>query len=364
MSQTATTPGADAGARKQLTLIDTDVHQTWRSASDLVPYLDPYFRQYGIKIPGGPYASPVGVSRQDAKPEDGGPPGSCLKTMQQQHLDPFGIDYAILTGGGILGIGTLPDFDFAAAIARAYNEWLIEHWLEKDDRLFASLVVAPQDAELAAAEIRRVGGHPRIVQALMSSGAEAPYGQRRYHPIYEAAAEMGLAMAIHPGTEGRAIAGAPMPCGWPRNYLEWHTSLSQNYMAHALSLVLEGVFEKFPTLSFVLLEGGLAWVPHLMWRMDKNWKALRTQAPWLKKLPSEYMVEHLRFSTQPIEEPEKPEHLLQILEMMHADRTVMFSSDYPHWDNDSPTHGLPKLPDDLRERIMWRNAAELYGITA
>ncbi len=266
-------PAAD----RALTLIDCDVHQTWTSARELLPYLDPYFAQYGVRMPGSPYFSPLGVSRMDAKPEQGGPPGSCLQTMQRQHLDAFGIDYAVLNGGGILGLGTSPDFDYAAALARAYNDWMIEHWLDKDGRLRASLVIAPQDAQQAAAEIRRVGNHRRIVQVLMCSASAAPYGQRQFHPIYEAAAELGLPVALHPGTEGRGITGPPTGVGWPRNYLEWHTNLSQTYMAHLTSLVCEGVFEKFPTLHFVCLEGGLAWLPHLMWRMDKNWKALRTQ---------------------------------------------------------------------------------------
>ena len=49
--------------------------------------------------------------------------------------------------------------------------------------------------------------------------------------------------------------------------------------------------------------------------------------------------------------------------MMHAERTLMFSSDYPHWDNDSPHRAFPKkLPDDLKQRIFWKNAAELYRL--
>ena len=374
MSETRTQPptpaqqpaAADDGARK-LNLIDTDVHQSMRDGEELKQYLDPYFAQVGVRIPPSVYFSPVGIARHDAKPDDGTPPGSSIELMRAQHLDAYQIDYAILTGSGILGIGTSPDADLAGALARAYNDWLIDYWLDntdkdKDDQMRGSIVITPQDPPEAAKEIRRVGGHRKVVQAIMCSASPAAYGRKQFHPIYEAAAEMGLQVAIHPGTEGRGIAGAPTNVGWPRNYLEWHTNLSQGYQAHVVSLVLEGVFEKFPNLHFVCLEGGLAWLPHVMWRMDKNWKALRTQAPWLKRLPSEYIVDHIRLSTQPIEEPPRSEQLLQMFEMMRADRTVMFSSDYPHWDYDSPTHGLPKLPDDLRERIMWRNAAELYGL--
>jgi predicted TIM-barrel fold metal-dependent hydrolase len=144
--------------------------------------------------------------------------------------------------------------------------------------------------------------------------------------------------------------------------MEWHNILPINYMTHINSLVCEGVFEKFPKLTFVAIEGGIAWLPHLMWRMDKNYKGLRDTTPWLNKLPSEYITEHIRLTTQPIEEPKNPEHLVQIFEMIQAEKTVMFSSDYPHWDNDNPRLALPRLSKTMKQRILAGTAAELYGL--
>jgi predicted TIM-barrel fold metal-dependent hydrolase len=85
--------------------------------------------------------------------------------------------------------------------------------------------------------------------------------------------------------------------------------------------------------------------------------------PWLKRLPSEYIREHVRLTTQPTEEPENPAHLLQIFEMIGSPEMILFSSDYPHWDFDNPRVALPALPAQWKERIFWRNAAELYGLT-
>jgi predicted TIM-barrel fold metal-dependent hydrolase len=131
-------------------------------------------------------------------------------------------------------------------------------------------------------------------------------------------------------------------------------------MGQVVSLVLEGVFQKFPKLRFVAIEGGLAWIPGVLWRLDKNWKALRSLVPWVDRLPSEILVDHVRFTSQPIEEPKKKEHLDQLLDMIRADRTLMFSSDYPHWDNDGPTAVFRNLPEELKARILRENALETF----
>jgi predicted TIM-barrel fold metal-dependent hydrolase len=128
------------------------------------------------------------------------------------------------------------------------------------------------------------------------------------------------------------------------------------------SLMSEGVFAKFPDLNFVFIECGFTWVPMMMWRMDKNWKGLRQQVPWLDKPPSEYIIENTYYTTQPIAEPERPEYLAQTLEMMHAEETLMFSTDYPHWDNDDPRYAMPSMPEPMNSRVMYENAQELYGL--
>lgn len=350
-------------------IVDTDVHNTFSSTEELLPYLaEPHrtrCREVGLNYPGTGYYSVVGVLRRDASPPRGGPAGSDPNILRAQLLDQYGIDYAVLIGGGILGVSNLTDPDYAAALASAYNDWLIENWLSIDPRFRGAAVVSTLDPDLAAREIDRVGSHPSIVQVIIGSGQQRPLGQRFFHPIYAAAERNNLPVAIHPGTEGAGVANAPTPAGYPTNYVQWHTCLSLNFAAHIVSLVCDGVFVKYPKLKFVCIEGGVSWLPPLLWRLDKNYKALRSDTPWLTRLPSEYVREHVRFTTQPIEEPDDPRDLIRMFELIDAEHTLMYSSDYPHWDFDHPITAFPRdLPERMRRRIMSENAIELYGLPA
>jgi predicted TIM-barrel fold metal-dependent hydrolase len=346
-------------------IIDCDVHHALKSHMDLVPYLkEPWksmVEKLGFRGGGGTYASPIGVQRKDAYGADGRDAAAHPDLLTEQLIDTYNMDYVILTGNNG-AISTHPDADYATAIAAAYNDHLIEQWLPNNPKFKGSMTVATQDPLLAAREIDRVGPHPDIVQIILTSATHIPYGNRYYHPIYEAAERHGLPVAIHPGSEGSGIANPPTAAGYVSNYFQWHTCLSQNFMAQLVSLVLEGVFEKFPRLKFVLVEGGVAWLPHLMWRMDKNYKALRSTTPWLKRMPSQYIRDHCYLTTQPIEEPDNPKHLQQIFEMMDAENILLFSSDFPHWDFDDPFMIMKGLSDEAKHKIFYENARQLYNL--
>ena len=112
----------------------------------------------------------------------------------------------------------------------------------------------------AAQEIRRVGAHPAMVQVLVSSGAQRPYGDPFYWPIWEAAAEMGLPVALHLGGQG-GVNVNPTGCGAPTFFWETHALLCETGMGHIASVIAHGIFEKYPAMRFVLIECGIAWLP-------------------------------------------------------------------------------------------------------
>ena len=187
-------------------------------------------------------------------------------------------------------------------------------------------------------------------------------GERHYYPIYQAAAELGLPVTIHPNSGEGIFTTSPRLAGAaPTYYVEWHTALSQVFQANLISLVCHGVFERFPNLKVVITEGGFAWLPDILWRLDKNVKGLRDEVPWIRRLPSEYIFEHVRFTSQPFIEPRRPEHLHALCDIVHAEDTLMFSSDYPHWDFDDPVTALSWLPKETRQRVRVENAVKTYG---
>ena len=379
MTDVLADPALAADAPTRYDLVDCDVHPIMKGGlGDLRPYLSRAAQhrlglderrsltaqghREAVSIPRNTlYVNQAGVLRDDARAPDGSAPGADPAFTAEQLLDANGISRAVLIGGEVLGLGAMPDPDAAAIIASAYNDWLAETWLAADDRYRGTLVVGAQDPLLAAKEIRRAASNERFVAVLLPL-TNILMGQRHYYPIYEAAAEIGLPITVHPNSgEGIFRTSPPMAGGTPTYYVEWHTGLSQVFAANVISLVCHGVFERFPNLKVVVTEGGLGWVPDVLWRLDKNVKGLRDEVPWMRRLPSEYVVDHVRFTTQPLPEPARRHHLHVLCEIAHAERTLMFSSDYPHWDFDDPRHALTALPAEIRERVKVDNACETYG---
>ncbi len=362
----------------RMLIVDTDVHHGFAKKSDLFPYLSRYdavrFEDYGFGIQSGPAMNGGFRGRRiDVIDKDNPPPPDSyfmgvnafdVDDTRKRLLDEVGVDIAVLTGGPGPKISAMvADFDYANALCRAFNDYSLDHWIARDERFRLLLHVNTQDPAAAAAEIDRVGSHPGVCGILVGCGAPRPFGHRFYHPIYEACARHGLAVGMHFGGEGLGLNPPPSPAGYPSYYIEYRQLRSSFYSVHIASFVFEGVFDKFPTLKLAIIEAGFAWVPAMMWKMDLDWKGLRRQTPWIKRLPSEYIKEHVRFATQPMEEPEPPEALKHIIDWMDGSRTLMFSTDYPHWDFDNPAMILGGYPEDLRRRIFSANAIETFGLT-
>ena len=212
---------------------------------------------------------------------------------------------------------------------------------------------------MSRAEIRKRAGDRRFAHVLFLSRTSELLGKRRYWPIFEAAVEAGFPIGVHVfGSSGRPMSNT----GWPSFYIEEITEHSASLAASVTSLIVEGVFERYPELKIVLIEAGFAWIPSLGWRLDQNWKRMKDEVPHLRRAPSEYLREHFWVSTQPMEEAEEPDHVLDVMAWIGWDK-ILFASDYPHWDFDDPFVALPpSLSEERRNKIYSGNAKALYRL--
>jgi hypothetical protein len=130
-----------------------------------------------------------------------------------------------------------------------------------------------------------------------------------------------------------------------------------------VSIISEGVVERFSNLKFVFIEGGITWIPWIMYRLDSEYLMRRSEAPLLNKLPSEYFKQFF-FTSQPLERPPDIHDLKWIFDRFSASTQLMYASDYPHWDFDVPKviYDLPFLSENDKRRILGENARELFKI--
>jgi predicted TIM-barrel fold metal-dependent hydrolase len=244
-----------------------------------------------------------------------------------------------------------------AAICSAVNDWIVEHWLNQDTRLRASIVVPPQAPMLAVEEIERLAGDRRFVQVLMPAACEMMLGRSYYWPIYEAAAKYDLPIGLHAGSMYRY---APTSTGWPSHFLHDYVANSQLFEDQLLSLISNGVFNRYPHLRFVLIESGVTWLPGFIWRAVKTWRGVRAEVPWVKRSPAEIIRENVRLTVQPIDAPGDSNVFDRIIEMIDSDNMLLFSSDYPHWQFEGDAVLPPGLSPTLLQRIRVDNPLETY----
>jgi predicted TIM-barrel fold metal-dependent hydrolase len=300
------------------------------------------------------------ASRADAIPPSGGPPCSDPAFVGTDLLDKNNIDVAILLPVQPAKTDRWTDPDEAAAVCAAYNRYMVDHWLSADSRFRLGMVVSGLDPDKAAHEIQAFGNTPGVVGVWLPVN-NTLFGSRYYHPIYKAAQDLGLPIVMHPtGTEGDYIGGPQFAGGATSSRAGKYSLGSELAMSNLVSLIFQGTFEQFPELKVTVTEFGWSWVPSLLWRMDETWKSARVLHPWMRRSPTEYVLDHVRFTTQPVIEIPKS-HVPEFLEMVHASEILLFASDYPHWDSDEPRSVFKTVAAPVRERIFYRNALEWFG---
>lgn len=363
--QTGGRPDAEPARGSELLIVDTDVHEYFDGFQALAPYLAPEWRRpivdWGFRgIPTAfPYSSGsvkrTWETRLEWRPEDGGELGSDLATMRRNLFQELGISVAITNNLQVPVAFLQGSHEFGRALASAYNDQLIERWLDGEPRLRGSLIVGLDDPLAAAAEIDRVGDHPQVVQVALPSTVDHQLGDPRFRPIWEAMLRHGLVLGIHHGYGTRTVFG------YPRQHIEWKAlAPSHAMMAQLSSLVFNGVFDAYPDLKVVAMEAGFTWLPYFMSRLDQQYISFRDQVPWVHRRPSDHLRSNVVLTTQPMEFL-SARQLANLIEDVESDEMLVFSSDYPHYDADVVSEALPGgTPEALRTKIMGLNALKVY----
>lgn len=361
-------PATTPETATRVAIVDGDFHPAPRSMEDLRPFMPADVwelyetvgsrRRHGLTFEPYPKTAPR-ACRRDAWPSNGGPPGSDLGLIRDQYLDAYGIEYSIMGPLGITGQGEL-NGHLAAGLATATNDWQRYVMTAADRRLRSAIVVPYEEPEASAREIERCARDPAFAQVFLLTRSSTPLGNPRFWPIYEAAERHDLPVGFHVfGAGGHPYAGA----GWPTYYIEEGAGHSTSCQTVVSSLVLEGVFERFPKLKVVMIEGGFAWLPSLSWRLDRLFDRMRAEVRHLRRRPSEYIREQIWLTTQPMEEPESRQHLNETMSAVGWDR-LLFASDYPHWDFDDPFRAFPaSVPRERAREILSQNARSVFRLS-
>jgi uncharacterized protein len=312
-------------------VIDCDVHNVVGPIETLRPYLDRHWREV---IDTSQFAGPTDQAhppnlatslRDDLAPVNGQVAGRTVEGLREQVLDRLKPELAIL--GCDYGVESVRNPDAAAALAAAVNDWQVDRWLEPEPRLRAAIVVPSQQPSDAVAEIERCAADPRFVAVYLPVRSAVPYGNRQWWPLWEAIVRHELVAELH---FGGSTGVPPTASGWPSSWLEEYVDMASAFASQLTSLVAEGTLDRFEALRISLIESGFGWLPAFLWRFDKGWRGLRREIPWTRRLPSEYVREHVRVSLQPVDGPPDPMALQRVIDQLGTDRMLMFSTDYPH----------------------------------
>jgi uncharacterized protein len=362
---------------ESIRVIDIDGHV--READDLWErYLEPPFRARAPKIekvPNGQLLFLLEGKRHHRRPDetpfqiksDDSPVNEHRDLATDPHerlkdMDRDGIERGLLFPSAGLYLPSVQEEAYAAALCRAYNNWLYDYCNVDRKRLMGIGVVPVQDIDAAVAETRRVildlkfKGIFVRPNPVKDRTIDDPY----YDPLYTIVEELRVPLMVHEGS------GAYLPTAgadrFPGHWFFTHTvSHPFEQMLASLSLICKGTLERHPRLQVVFLESGAGWLPYWLWRMDEHREILPFQVPWLKMKPSDYFRRQCYISCEPDED-----RLGATIEAIGEDR-LLFASDYPHWD--AKLSGSPQvimdrtdISVDAKKKIMGQNAARLLRL--
>ncbi len=278
-------------------------------------------------------------------------------TLIRRALDSMGIALQVVFPQPMLEIGLHPNPEVETELIMAYNRWFTDRILAVEPRVKSMLALPFSNPEMCLRAIQEFGEKRGVVGFLITSQRNAGVFQNAYMPVYRELEERGLPLGFH--------AGPDYAVGKQLNrFVSVHAlSFVTCNMIHMANWIMNGLPERFPALNVIWIESGLAWLPFMMQRLDNEYLMRQSDAPLLRKLPSEYIRE-MYFTSQPMERTNM--RLLEAtMEAINAETQLLYSSDWPHWDFDVPARvaDLPFLSEQAKRNILGENARRLFHLT-
>jgi predicted TIM-barrel fold metal-dependent hydrolase len=359
---------------KEFMIVDIDSHHyDTDHASEIYPYIeDPVIRQTAenfnkaMRVPMFPQRG----SEQDMGGRISRMPTRGLEKTQHKGaerdteiairwMNAMGVDYTCLFPNALLSAGLHPQIEIEVALAQAYNRWMCERVLTDQPRIKAMLYLPFNDPEAAYETVREFGDKKGVIAFLISGIRYNAVYDNVFIKTYKLMEEMGKPLAFHTAYNWHTRDMEQM-----NKFLSVHALGFPFYnMLHMTNWIINGMPERFPNLKVLWIEGGLAWIPFMMQRLDHEYMLRISEAPLLKKLPSEYMQD-MYYASQPMERVGNEELLPATFRAIKADTQLLFATDYPHWDFDLPStvYDLPFLGEQQKRNILGGNAAKLFGL--
>jgi uncharacterized protein len=284
-----------------------------------------------------------------------------LRDVELGHrwMDAMSVDYSCLFPTLMLAVGLHPDPAMEVELCWAYNRWLTEKALPEGGGRFYSMLTLPfSDADAALRQIETFGACKYVTGFMITCVRSLAVHHNAHMKIYRALEERGLALSFHSAIN----PGEPVFKSLNR-FASVHALGFPFYnILHLTNWVTNGLGERFPKLPVIWIEGGLAWIPFLMQRLDHEYMLRSSEYPLLKKKPSDYMRD-MYYASQPME-AENLRALACTFEMIDAETHLLYASDYPHWDFDLPSRiwDLPFLSEKAKHNILGGTAARLFKL--
>jgi hypothetical protein len=366
---------ADARGLDDVLIVDVDCHhyETDNFAPILEYIEDPSLRQvaintYQYKGPGAvlydqPGYQDVGgrvtryMTRKGEKIAELGQPREVAQTLRW--MNALSVDYACLFPTPMLFLGLHPQPEVEVALARAYNRWITEVILPSNSRLRSMLYLPFNDPEATYRTVKEFAGRKGVIGFMVVSTRYKPVYENAYMKTYALLEEAGLPLSFHASYHWN-----DQLVSLTNRFITAHAVGFTFFNAvHCANWIVNGLPERFPKLKVIWIESGLAWIPWLMQRLDNDFRMRTSEAPSLKRLPSEYMRD-MFYTSQPMEMVNNRDALELTFKMINAETQLLYSSDYPHWDMDLPSTiwDLPFLNEQAKRKILGLNAKRVFNL--